>query len=96
MRTQLQLELLRKLRQRKGQAKGITLIEPMIVVAILGLLVGVALPRYLGTLTAGDAAAKIGEAIKIVRDRMPNLVIDGESYRPRLKPALKGGQKAAV
>ena len=68
MRTQLQLELLRKLRQRKGLAKGFTLIELMIVVAILGLLVGVALPRYLGTRDAADAGAAIGQIVGLAKE----------------------------
>jgi type IV pilus assembly protein PilA len=68
MRTHLQLALLRKLRQRKGQAKGFTLIELMIVVAILGLLSAVVLPQLLGVRSAGDAGAKIGEIVGLSKE----------------------------
>ena len=68
MRTHLQLALLRKLRQRKGQAKGFTLIELMIVVAILGLLSAVVVPQLLGVRSAGDAGAKIGEIVGLSKE----------------------------
>ena len=68
MRTKLQLELLRKLRQRKGQAKGFTLIELMIVVAIVGILAAVGIPKFIGVRDNAEANTKIGEQVGLAKE----------------------------
>jgi type IV pilus assembly protein PilA len=68
VRTKLQLELLRTLRQRKGTAKGFTLIELMIVVAIIAILSAVALPAFLGTRSSASAGSAVGEIVGLAKE----------------------------
>ena len=69
MNTATQLQLLQQLRKRQGLLKqGFTLVELMIVVAIIGLLSAVALPQFLSTRDRADAKAKVGELVGLSKE----------------------------
>ena len=63
------LALMRSLREKKSKvAQGFTLIELMIVVAIVGILSAVALPNFLQARNAAEAGAKVGEVVGIAKE----------------------------
>ncbi len=63
------LALMRSLREKKSKvAQGFTLIELMIVVAIVGILSAVALPNFLQARNAAEAGAKVGEVVGIGKE----------------------------
>jgi len=69
MNSKTQLELLRQLRTRQSLLKqGFTLVELMIVVAIIGLLSAVALPQFLNARDRADYKAKIGEVVGLAKE----------------------------
>jgi type IV pilus assembly protein PilA len=68
MRCSLQLELLHRLRLRRDSRSGFTLVELMIVVAVVGLLAAVVIPRFLAARTTAQAGAQIGETVGLAKE----------------------------
>ena len=61
--------LLKRLSSRQSPlSKGFTLVELMIVVAIIGILSAVALPQFLNVRTRADAKTKIAEAVSFANE----------------------------
>jgi len=86
MQTKLKLELLGSLKRARVSSSGYSLMELMIVVAIVGLLSALSLPKFLQARAAVRAGAVIGQELGLAKECATWVLSGGIGVRPPSGP----------
>lgn len=70
--------------RRRARAAGFTLIEVMVVVALIGVLAAIALPSFFGTSRRAKAESEVGPYFNDIRTRLDQYVQENGVYPPSL------------
>lgn len=86
---------LEKFQQRRGDVRGFTLIELMIVMTIIAVLAGMAAIRYEGSLTRAKEAA-LHHDLSVMRDAIEQYTLDKQQAPQSLDDLVSSGYLRAV
>lgn len=83
------MKIARALHKRTKGDKGFTLIELIVVIAVLGVLATLIIPRVVGVKSKAETAAMEANE-KIIRNALERYYLDHETYPKELKDLVKG------
>lgn len=84
-----------KVRQRRGDVRGFTLIELMIVMFIIAVLAGMAAMRYEGSVTRAKEAA-LHHDLSVMRDAIEQYTLDKQQAPQSLDELVSSGYLRAI
>ena len=96
LNSKLQLALINRKKGRNLLEKGFTLVELMIVIVIVGILSGVALPNFLGTRDKAEAQSLIGSMSGFAKACGADMVVNNPVALPDVPDMIEIGKGAGT